>query len=63
MGHSAGGLTAADIEAFLLRLGERIPQTTTLYLVGGSAMCLLGSPRRTLDNDLHSRAQSPLAYL
>ncbi len=55
MGHSAGGLTAADVEAFLQRLGERVQEPATLYLVGGSAMCLLGSPRRTLDNDLHSR--------
>ena len=51
MGHSAGGLTAAEIEAFLRRLGECVQEPATLYLVGGSAMCLLGSPRRTLDID------------
>ena len=51
MGNPASGLTAADIETFLLRLGERVPPSTTLYLVGGGALCLLGSPRRTLDID------------
>ncbi|MCL5276022.1 MAG: hypothetical protein M1434_14970 [Chloroflexi bacterium] len=30
---------------------ERIQQPTTLHLVGGGALCLLGSPRRTLDID------------
>ncbi len=46
-----GGLTSADIEEFLRRLGERVQQPTTLYLIGGGALCLLGSPRRTLDID------------
>ena len=51
MGKSTGSLTIADIETFLRRLGDRYPHPTTLYLLGGSALCLLGSPRRTLDID------------
>lgn len=44
-------VTSAVLESFLQKLGERIPQSTTIYLVGGSALCLLGSPRETLDVD------------
>jgi hypothetical protein len=51
MDYPAGGLTASDITEFLRRLGERIQQPATLYLIGGGALCLLGSPRRTLDID------------
>lgn len=39
------------IYAFLKALGERYPQPATLFLLGGSALCLLGSPRPTLDID------------
>jgi len=35
----------------LARLGERCVQETRLYLLGGSALRLLGSPRETLDVD------------
>ena len=33
------------------RLGERLEQPLRLYLLGGSAMLLLGSPRATKDVD------------
>jgi hypothetical protein len=44
-------VTSAALESFLQKLGERISQRVTLYLLGGSALCLLGSPRETLDVD------------
>jgi len=44
-------VSAANLRLFLQRLGERCPGPTTLYLLGGSALCLLGSPRVTLDVD------------
>jgi Nucleotidyltransferase of unknown function (DUF6036) len=39
------------IQAFLKALGLRYPYSAQLYLLGGSALCLLGSPRPTLDID------------
>jgi hypothetical protein len=39
------------IRAFLISLGKRHPHSEKLYLLGGSALCLLGSPRPTLDID------------
>ena len=36
---------------FLQRLGERFDHPVKFYLLGGSALCLLGSPRETLDVD------------
>jgi hypothetical protein len=44
-------VTAANLKSFLQRLGERYPGPATVYLLGGSALCLLGSPRVTLDVD------------
>ena len=44
-------VTATTLRVFLRRLGERCPQPAKLYLLGGSALCLLGSPRTTLDVD------------
>ncbi|MCJ7549814.1 MAG: hypothetical protein MUQ30_09050 [Anaerolineae bacterium] len=44
-------VTVANLMAFLQRLGERYPGPATLYLLGGSALCLLGSPRATVDVD------------
>lgn len=44
-------VTAVTLKAFLQRLGERCPGPATFYLLGGSALCLLGSPRTTLDVD------------
>jgi hypothetical protein len=44
-------VTAAAVQTFLRRLGERYPGSGALYLLGGSALLLLGSPRETLDVD------------
>ena len=44
-------LTTYEIQDFLQRLGHHYPHPGTFYLLGGSALCLLGSPRRTLDID------------
>jgi hypothetical protein len=44
-------VTSEILRAFLARLGERIPGAAELYLLGGSALCLLGSPRETMDVD------------
>jgi hypothetical protein len=44
-------VTSLALKSFLRKLGERIPHPATLYLLGGSALCLLGSPRETLDVD------------
>lgn len=48
MGNS---LAATEIKHFLECLAERYPEPSTLYLLGGSGLCLLGSPRRTYDID------------
>jgi len=40
-----------EIREFLSQLGERYPKPAKLYLLGGSALCLLGNPRRTVDID------------
>jgi hypothetical protein len=39
------------LEAFLAEVGRRNPQEAHLYLIGGSALSLLGNPRPTLDID------------
>jgi hypothetical protein len=39
------------INAFLQELGKRYPRPATLFLLGGSALCLLGSSRPTWDID------------
>jgi hypothetical protein len=44
-------VTTLALETFLNKLGDRIAKPATLYLLGGSALCLLGSPRETLDVD------------
>ena len=46
-----GSLATTEIETFLHHLGERYPHPVDLYLLGGSALCFLGSPRRTMDID------------
>lgn len=43
--------TAVNLTLFLQRLGERYSRPATIYLLGGSALRLLGSPRVTLDVD------------
>ena len=44
-------LARDEIRAFLERLGEQYTQPLELYLLGGSALCFLGSQRRTIDID------------
>lgn len=44
-------IASAQIYAFLQLLGERYPHPAMLTLLGGSALCLLGSARPTLDID------------
>ncbi len=46
-----GSLATAEIKAFLRRLSDRYPHPATIYLLGGSALCFLGNPRRTVDID------------
>ncbi|MBL7065839.1 MAG: hypothetical protein ISS49_16810 [Anaerolineae bacterium] len=44
-------VTLATLQSFLQRLGERSPGAGDFYLLGGSALCLLGNPRTTVDVD------------
>jgi len=44
-------VTEANLHEFLRRLGQRVPPGSVLHLLGGSALCLLGSPRTTVDID------------
>jgi hypothetical protein len=44
-------VTRAVVLEFLEQLGERFAGRGSLYLLGGSALCLLGSPRTTADID------------
>lgn len=44
-------IAAHQIRAFLTELGRRYTRPATLVLLGGSALCLLGSDRPTLDID------------
>jgi len=44
-------ITSLALQVFFKRLGEQVPTRVTFYLMGGSALCLLGSPRETLDVD------------
>ncbi len=45
------GIVNEQITAFLETLGKQYPRSTKLTLLGGSALCLLGSPRPTMDID------------
>jgi hypothetical protein len=49
-------LASAEIIDFLNRLSQRNPYSAIVYLLGGGAMCLMGSPRRTLDIDYNIKA-------
>ncbi len=54
-------ITIARVRAFLTEVSQRYQQPATLLLLGGSALCLLGSTRATLDidyvgHDLHKDA-------
>jgi hypothetical protein len=44
-------VTSLALQKFFQRLGEQISTPATFYLLGGSALCMLGSPRETLDVD------------
>ena len=44
-------ITDQTIELFLTRLGQTYQNAGVLYILGGGALCLLGSPRRTEDID------------
>jgi Nucleotidyltransferase of unknown function (DUF6036) len=44
-------IDALQIRTFLAEVGKRYPQAAHLILLGGSALCLLGSSRPTLDID------------
>lgn len=48
-----------DIRSILQTLGERVPPSSRLLLVGGSALILLGSPRLTIDIDFVGDDVSP----
>jgi len=54
-------ITSATLRAFLQRLGERSPGPGAFYLLGGSALCLLGNPRTTLDVDYMFELEAGLA--
>jgi hypothetical protein len=41
----------AEIQSVLQAIGTRVPPSSRLILVGGSALSLLGSPRPTIDID------------
>jgi len=41
----------AEIQAILQNMGERVPPSSQLVLIGGGALTLLGSPRLTADID------------
>jgi|APSaa5957512622_1039677.scaffolds.fasta_scaffold130813_1 hypothetical protein len=47
-----GSLAKNEIEIFIQKLAELIDYPISLYLLGGSALCFLGNPRRTTDVDL-----------
>ena len=50
-GGAVEAVTEINLRAFLERLGEQYSGSATLYLLGGSALCLLGNPRVTVDVD------------
>lgn len=54
-------VTAQALQTFFQRLGEQLTAPVSLYLQGGSAMCLLGSPRETLDVDISFENPPPEA--
>lgn len=44
-------ITIQEVEVFLDELGQRCQIPCTFYFLGGGGLCLLGSPRPTLDLD------------
>ena len=55
MGHD---LATEEIQDFLNHLSLQYTQTVKLYLLGGSALCFLGNPRRTVDIDIFEETSS-----
>jgi hypothetical protein len=51
IGDTVEAVTEATLRAFLERLGKQYEGAATFYLLGGSALCLLGNPRVTVDVD------------
>ncbi len=51
-------VTSIVLQLFLQKLGEQFPHPAKFYLLGGSALCLLGSPRETLDVDYSMESPS-----
>jgi hypothetical protein len=49
----------SQIQTMLQNLGERMPASSRLFLVGGTALALLGSPRITIDIDFVGDDVSP----
>jgi hypothetical protein len=54
-------VTVATLQAFFRRLGERLGGQGDLYLLGGSALSLLGNPRTTVDIDYAFEPGMPAA--
>jgi hypothetical protein len=50
-------VTSAALIEFLSRLGEHSPRDTVFYILGGSALSILGNPRQTLDIDYTTELQ------
>lgn len=55
-------LAAEEILAFFNKLSQNYDSQANIYLLGGSALCLLGSPRRTIDIDIafESSLENPI---
>lgn len=51
-------VTLETLRLFLQRLGARYPGSGTFYLLGGSALALLGNPRTTVDIDYTSEVEA-----
>ena len=54
-------VTSVALDAFFRRLGESTASPAAIYLLGGSALCLLGSPRETLDIDYTFESQAEIS--
>jgi hypothetical protein len=51
IGAAVEPVTSDRLKLFFHRLSEDYPEQAEFYLLGGSALCLLGNPRETLDVD------------
>lgn len=54
-----GAITSESLREFFDRLGADLPDRARFYLLGGSALCLLGSTRETLDVDYQIENATP----